>query len=1023
MAETGHRGNWTRQVIAWRILLVLIVLLGLGLRVDRAWMGRFSPNSDYTISALTAKHMAEGRDYPVFFYGAPYCGNIEPYLTVAICRLFHLEVTGFMTHLGAALVGTLLLPLLYLFGLAAGGRRAGLIAMLYGLVGSDTNFLFTWAARHSVTTMQVGGFFAVWMACWIATRLRKNEPVSWGAYWAMGLAAGLGWWATQLVVFFLATAVVILLCGFRWSMFRQGLIPGAAGFLLGSLPWWWWNITHSWGSFEFAGFLGRVPLKEGLQSYWVQVLRLAELSPLSTWWNTARLVLFIGMLALFVALLIRAARRAEDRDSFYYRLAVPAMLIVSALIYATSKNARFNVPKYVLPVFPLLAVMIGVSTDWLLRRFRVPIGWLVFIVLVPPCLYSVVGEGRRALQRDRPKWEMAVKMADEIRPLCDGVCVGQWPLHWMNFASGERLCVAALPSERYGPYARRAELAERPGFLGNHRKIQEFLKGTGGHSMRTNVTGIAVDYGVTPPPVLDYDLTPPRDDWRYVDTTNVVSVRDSEGNSWRDVLQDGVIDTCWVAVVQPTNYPKLTFAFDRKVPVCGIRILSSSDLYPSRLMVEGGAGDDGPWETMLPMTGMTDYFWSGRYAKLGGLQTYQEVRFAAPTGGVTRLRLTCGGGAGSYRAYAGEVLLMEQAALPGGEYPSVESCLAALRLKGVKQFYGPRWLAERVAMASAGDGMETLVPSSMRQSIQDVPGGDSACPHPVTIRGNTGFLMDARDAARSRRILGGAGLGCEQIALGRCVLLVVPKPGGDADAARYPTLYWTEQGCFAADMGRFARQRTRAFHEKAGQYQAAGDCAGMVEMLQKTLAINPSHQAARKALVDALVAQGLKAEAATNAAILKEQTMPAVAARIRFPPGIEFLGLTLSASEAGPGDTVEIRYFWRCPSASESKRPRVFVHFLDGKKIAFQDDHDLLAETPVEDIREQTPDEIFAERRLVTIPASASPGEYRITFGLFYPKNGNRVRPITDLSEKNREVVLPVVLNIRHRRAASQSGE
>ena len=88
----------------------------------------------------------------------------------------------------------------------------------------------------------------------------------------------------------------------------------------------------------------------------------------------------------------------------------------------------------------------------------------------------------------------------------------------------------------------------------------------------------------------------------------------------------------------------------------------------------------------------------------------------------------------------------------------------------------------------------------------------------------------------------------------------------------------------------------------------------------------------------------------------------------------------------------------------------MFVHFLNGKTICFQDDHKLLEEIESFDLEKQPFERIFIEHRRVKIPASTSPEEYTITIGLYHMKINERLRPKTALVEDRREVTLPVVL-------------
>lgn len=986
--------------LRWPLAVGIVTAIGLALRVWKAWAMRYQTNGDFGIVALMAKHMAEGTDYPVFCYGVNYMGSIEPAIAALVAKFFRVEVSAFLVNLSPAVVGSLLLPLLYVFAREAGSRRAGLMAMLYCLVGSDTLFHFSVAPRGGYPNMLVGGLFALWMACRISTGERKGEPVTWRAYFGMGLACGLVWWVTPLSGIFLATVCLVLLAGMRPRMIKPALLFAAPGFLIGSLPWWVWNLAHHSAS-RAADSLKHVSFVKEMSWFGKHFLKVTEMEPLNSLAGWPRLLLLIGMLACFMWLLVRDRVRREHDDKFFYRLGVFLLAGVMFLVYCTTSHDNVNADRYLLPLVPALAIMIGTAGDRLLCRFRFPWGWIAAIAVIPThiLLLPRLNDGVPA---NRRKWDLAAQLEKEVAAFPDSVFIGDYySFHWLNFASQERLCVAALPVERYAPYARRAELAEHPAFLNDYCGVLSFQLATGGGGVQTNVLGVMVDHG----------LTPPSDDWTYLEPAFVVSAEDSSGNSCDRALLDGVMDTCWSVGVE-TNAPAvLTFTFDKCVALRGIRLLSPDWSRAQRIMVEGQTADDARWKTIVPTMAMSDYFWSGRYVMLKGIQSFQELRFDVPAGGLKRLRLTCVSGGSPYPLSLGEILFLEQAAPPAAGDPTVDACLSALRTNQVRQLYGPRWMADRVALA-AGNAIKVRVPSLIGRSLQELPERDSECPYPVAIRENTGFLMDARDAVRSRKLLSERHVKWEETALGRCVLLVVPKPGEEEEAARYETLYWTEQGVFAADMGRFARKKADWLYREAMDSRSPGSRSARLNLLEEALAVYSAHQPARRALVEALEASGRHGEAATNSAILRGQTVPEVPAQIRYPYGIEFLGLGFSSSQARPGGSIEIRYFWKCPPEAESRRPAVFVHFLRGEEIGFQDDHDLLSKVPVEDIKAQSLGEVFVEQRVVAIPAGAAVGEYRIGLGLFRRQDGRRLRPKTNLPEQRRETQLPVTVRV-----------
>ena len=312
MAEGEHNTGEVTRKARWAILVWAVIIVGLALRVLKAWVGQFNPNYDFGLAGLMTKHMAEGRDFPAFFYGQPYMGSLEPALSAALCRV--LWFSPFMVCLGTALLGALVLPLVYLWARDAGGRRAGLMALLFCVVGSDTSLHYSVAPRGGYMTMMVCGLLSLWLAARIATRMAQGQPVRLLSYVALGLAAGLGWWSNQLVVVFLAAAGVVLLWGFRRRMVREALLPAALAFLAGSAPWWIWNATHGWETFDFGRKLGEVEAARGFAAVGWVFLKLVELSALNDWWNDLRLLLLAGVLALFVAVLVRARRRGAEPE-------------------------------------------------------------------------------------------------------------------------------------------------------------------------------------------------------------------------------------------------------------------------------------------------------------------------------------------------------------------------------------------------------------------------------------------------------------------------------------------------------------------------------------------------------------------------------------------------------------------------------------------------------------------------------------------------------------------------------------
>jgi len=972
----------------WFWLLVLISFVGFALRVAKAWTGQFSPNSDFGIVALMAKHMAEGRDFPVFFYGQPYMGSLEPAFSALLCKLF--GVSGFVVRLGTAVLSACLLPLVYLFARDASSRRAGVMAALFCLVGSDTILHYSVAPRGGYMTMLVSGLLVLWLAARIAAYSARGEAAPPVVYAAAGLAAGLGWWSTQLVTAFLGTAAVLALCAFRPRLLRHGFLPASTGFVAGSLPWWLWNLTHQWTSLEFASSLGKTPAAEGWRSFGKQLLKLLELWPLSNSLAWLRTVSLIGLSIYFLWILIADRLRTREVNRFYHRLAIPVLFAVMALIYVTSHYAAFHETRYLLPLFPAVAIMLGVVCDQLQRRFRLPLGWALLILLLPRHLYEV-GQMRHDRVKSWPTWRKAVELTTEVGPLCGGVCWGGYALHWINFASDERLCVAGMPAERYAPYAALAETAPAPAVLADHRRIRAFLEQTQGHSRQTVCADIPVDYAITAP----------SDHWNYVDDNVVLRTPSAEQAEPATLLTDALLDTCWY--VPEGSDSSVVFCFARPVKLCGVRLLSPDDHYPRRVTLEARKDSDKEWQTILPKVRPTGYFWSGVRLQLEGLQFFQEFRFATPSADVCQVRLTVQSDQG---IRLGEVLFLEQEEpRQTGAIPTVETCWETLRKTGAQRVYAPRWLSEELAVLTRGT-VRTSLPRSLTRSVQDLPKTESACPEQVLFNEPTALLMDTRDAPRTKKMLNLNSIPWQEFALGRYLLLLITPPPQDQWGLSLPILYWTELGAFGISPAKFVKRRAQAAFEQAAR------ASNPIPLLRNALSLYPAHQAARRTLIQALATTGEIAEATANAAILQEQTVPEIPAPVRFANGVELLGFRASANTVPPGGTVQITYYWRVPENLHARDWAVFVHFI-GPHGMFQDDRLLVNHLDTEDIAYQPFAEVFTEKRLVRIPSEQTPGEYRLHVGLCRRSNGERVRVRTKLQTRRRAVATDLTVLVR----------
>jgi hypothetical protein len=93
----------------------------------------------------------------------------------------------------------------------------------------------------------------------------RNRAFAWTV---LGLAAGVGWWASQIMGMFLVTAVLSLLVAQPRAWRSGGSYVASGLFALTSLPLWVWNLQHDWATFRHLATWGDglAPLGHGVRA-------------------------------------------------------------------------------------------------------------------------------------------------------------------------------------------------------------------------------------------------------------------------------------------------------------------------------------------------------------------------------------------------------------------------------------------------------------------------------------------------------------------------------------------------------------------------------------------------------------------------------------------------------------------------------------------------------------------------------------------------------------------------------------
>jgi hypothetical protein len=214
---------------------VSVALAGLWVRfwIHTVPLGRV--NSDEAVTGLMARHLVRG-EWTTFYWGQSYAGSLETMVTASIMR-----VTGsdnFAFHVVPFVESLLVASLVYAIAQPHVGRQRATSAALVIWVFPAAYVLLSTRAMLFYQPTLILGLAAIWLAESIARR-QRDHLVAWFAF---GLALGLGWWCSLQILFFAIPA-------FGWLLVHRrdrlvGWLASALGAVIGASPWLIYYFRH-----------------------------------------------------------------------------------------------------------------------------------------------------------------------------------------------------------------------------------------------------------------------------------------------------------------------------------------------------------------------------------------------------------------------------------------------------------------------------------------------------------------------------------------------------------------------------------------------------------------------------------------------------------------------------------------------------------------------------------------------------------------------------------------------------------
>lgn len=418
------------------------LMVGLLIRVWVLSTNLGAVDQDEAVVGLMARRILDG-EHPVFFWGQAYGGSQE----------------AAATAIGFAVAGSSWLTL-KLVPLACHGVTAWLVWRVgkrtMGDARAPVAAVVFWVgpAFFVLRSTRAYGFYGVAIVISVALLLavlRLIERVSTVEMAWLGFLVGAGWWATPQIVFVAAPAVVWLVIRTPRVLRRAHVAVASA--VVGSLPWWLWNLDNGWRSLQADFSAPNNSYLDHFQRFFNPVLPTAV--GLRIPYNDQRWVLGALGIGLYLALLGGFAVLVWRRPArlgllIFVAAAYPFLYSVSPTSFYTSE------PRYLFLLSPVVALL---WARLLVTPVRQALGVAVVAVL---CVHGLAAINWRDEITPR---SLGPLLADLRRDGRDRLYTPYVIAHRITFDSEEQIVASPIEVVRYEPYNQMVRASPAPAYV------------------------------------------------------------------------------------------------------------------------------------------------------------------------------------------------------------------------------------------------------------------------------------------------------------------------------------------------------------------------------------------------------------------------------------------------------------------------------------------------------------------------------------------------------------------------------
>jgi len=360
--------------------LLTTLLISLVFKLILIFTGAVPFNSDEAIVALAARHILQGAR-PVFYYGQAYMGTVDSFLVALAFSLFGESVWVMrFVQVGVYLLFTLSIWALTnrLFNNRSMANTAAFLAAIPPVM--ITTYTTPYFGTYGETL--VFGNILLLVGFEIIYGKWQRSIIAWIG---LGVIAGFAFWTFSMIGIYVLPVAMLGLWEHRLKLWRQYLVCAAA-FLIGSSPWWWFNLHNDWAAWfalvnpsliqvsffeRLIGFLGLgIPALLSIRPPW-QALYFS--GP----------ILFVGG-GLYLIAVLEVGRAAYKKTLPVSREVLSFLILYLGIYLGIFLGTNLGIDstgRYLLPLFILLVMFIAYFIETI-KQQRARVAYIVTIAFM-----------------------------------------------------------------------------------------------------------------------------------------------------------------------------------------------------------------------------------------------------------------------------------------------------------------------------------------------------------------------------------------------------------------------------------------------------------------------------------------------------------------------------------------------------------------------------------------------------------------------------------------------------------------